>query len=143
MVRQGLRSLLNGRANLLHFPPHPRKAGKPKGQRAERPKGRKAERPKGENPGNLGAEKPRSRIGLGQADTKCRVRLPAHNRYATSPRGMPRHRAPRGGKNISCSLFIIFQSKLRVCLTHPPSHSNGHMLERDTILMPTLWNPGT
>ena len=31
------------------------------------------------------------------------------------PRG-EKNMAPRGDKNISCSLLIIFQSKLRVCL---------------------------
>ena len=54
-----------------------------------------------------------------------------------------RHGPARGGKNISCSLLIIFQSKLRVCLTHPPSHSNGHILKRETVLMLTLYlEPG-
>ena len=61
------------------------------------------------------AEKP---IGLrsGRSDeTSCALTSPY--RYATQPYDIPRHRVPRGDKNISCSLLIIFQSKKRrVCL---------------------------
>ena len=106
MVRQGLRSLLNGHANLLHFPPHPRKAGKPGSRKAGKPKGSKSK------PGKPGeAEIPKSRISLGQADTKSRVRLPVRNRYATLPCGMPRHKAPCGDKNISCFSSHYFPVK--------------------------------
>ena len=116
---------------------------KSKSRKAGKPKSRKAEKPKGGNPGCRGAgkaEKP-NRLRSGRSDeTSCA--LTSNYRYATKPCGMPRHRAPRGDKNISCSLLIIFQSKLRVCRTHP-SHSNGHILKRETVLMPTLWNPGT
>ena len=42
MVRQGLRSLQNGRASLPHYPPP-----FPKSREAEKPGSRKAEKPKG------------------------------------------------------------------------------------------------
>ena len=40
------------------------------------------------------------------------------------------------------SLLIIFQLKLRVCLTRPPSHSNGHMLNKEMVLRPIPLEPG-
>ena len=112
LSRRGLDSLvkLSRVISLCLRDVHPRKAGKPKDRKAER---RKAEKP--------GAEKPRSRIGLGQANlTKPRVRLPqttGMSRSHAARHDTGRHGAARGGKNISCSLLIIFQSKLRVCLT--------------------------
>ena len=149
MVRQGLRSLQNGRAGLPHYPPPSpksreaerpgsRKAGKPKGREAERPGSRKAERGETREAGE--GRKGRNTDWADQ--TKPRVRyliLPVcHDaiRHATTQR-------PRGDENISCSLLIIiFQSKLRVCLTHPPSHSNGHILNREMVLMPIPLEPG-
>ena len=120
MVRQGLRSLQNGRASIPHYPPP-----SPKSREAERPGSLKAERRK---PGKPGAEKAEMPIVLrsGRSDkTSCAFTF--YYRYATMPYGMPRH---RGGHVILCSLLNIFQSKLRVCLTHPPSHSNGHILKK-------------
>ena len=116
MVRQGLRSLQNGRASIPHYPP-------------PSPKSREAEKPKGGNPGSRGAEKAEMPIMLRpiRRNLVCvYLILPVcHDaiRHATTQR-------PRGDKNILCSLLIIFQSKLRVCLTHPPSHSNGHILKK-------------
>jgi hypothetical protein len=105
MVRQGLRSLQNGRAGLPHYPPP-----SPKSREAERPGSRKAERAETREAG----EGRKGRNADLADQTKPRVRyliLPVcHDaiRHATTQR-------PRGDENISCSLLIIFQSKLRVC----------------------------
>jgi hypothetical protein len=70
MVRQGLRSLLNGRANLQqHFLPPSPKSRKPK---AERPKSRKADRRKAGGPESRIAEKPkRLRSGRSEQNLVC------------------------------------------------------------------------
>jgi hypothetical protein len=97
------------------FPEKPgsRKAGKPESRKAET---REAGEPK----------RPRCRLCLGRSDeTSCA--FTPYYRYATMPYGMPRHRGhvhSGGNKNISRSLLIIFQSKLRVCLT--PSRVSHH-----------------
>ena len=135
MVRQGLRSLQNGRASLLLYPPP-----SPKSREAERPGSRKAER---RRPGKPGGRKGRNAdwaevrpirrnlVCVNLILPVCHVAI----RHATTQK-------PRGDKNILCSLLIIFQSKLRVCLSHPPSHSNGHILKRETVLMPIPLEPG-
>ena len=126
MVRQGLRSLQNGRASLPHYPPP-----SPKSREAKRPGSRKAGKPRSRKAETreAGAEMP---IGLksGRLDeTSCAFTL--CYRYATMPYGTPRHRGHMATRT-SCvlSLLIIFQSKLRVCLTHPPSLSTGHILKK-------------
>jgi hypothetical protein len=121
MVRQGLRSLQNGRASIPHYPPP-----SPKSRKAERPGSRKAERRKPGKPGGEKAEMPIMLKPIRRNLVCVYLILPVcHDaiRHASTQR-------PRGDKNISCSLLIIFQSKLRVCLTHPPSHSNGHILNK-------------
>jgi hypothetical protein len=86
MVRQGLRSLQNGRASIPHYPPP-----SPKSREAERPGSRKAEKPKGGNPGSRGPKRPRCRLCLSRSDeTSCA--FTSYYRYATMPYGMPRHR---------------------------------------------------
>ena len=110
MVRQGLRSRQNGRASLLHYP-----LPSPKSREAERPGSRKAERRK---PGKPGGRKGRNADWAEVRPIRrnlvcvylilpvCHVAI----RLAATQK-------PRGDKNILCSLLIIFQSKLRVCLT--------------------------
>ena len=106
IVRQGLRSLLNG----ITLP------ASPKRRRAEKPKNRKAETREAGGP-----ERPRSRIGLGQADlTKSRVRLP----HTT---GMPRSHAAyhNTGRHVATRtshvLFSLFSSQ-SFAFTKPTHH---------------------
>ena len=76
MVREGLRSLQNGRASLPHYPPPSRKAGKPKG--------REAEKLKGGNPGSRGAEKAEMPIVLrSDRSNETACAFTSHYRYAT------------------------------------------------------------
>jgi hypothetical protein len=130
MVRQGLRSLQNERAGLPHYLPP-----SPKSREAEKPKGRKPGKPGGRKGRNAdwaeGRPIRRNLVCVYLILPVCHDAI----RHATTQR-------PRGDKNILCSLLIIFQSKLRVCLTHPPSHSNDHILKRETVLMPIPLEPG-
>jgi hypothetical protein len=92
MVRQGLRSLQNGRAGLPHYPPpspKSREAERPGSRKAGKPKGREAEKPNGGKPGKPGrAEKAEIPIEPIRRNLVCDT---LSYRYATMPYGMQRH----------------------------------------------------
>ena len=105
MVRQGLRSLQNGRASLPHYPPP-----SPKSREAKRPGSRKAGKPRSRKAETreAGAEMP---IGLksGRLDeTSCAFTL--CYRCATMPYGTPRHRGHVATRT-SCVLSSLFSSQ--------------------------------
>ena len=77
--------------------------------------------------------------------TRQRSRLPdLEERNAASLK--LKHAGTRGARGHTLLLALLdhyFSSqKLRICLTRPPAHSNGHMLKIDLVLMPTRWYPG-